>query len=188
MFSGDIEEILFDSDAIQRRVAEMARRISEDYAGKPVIAVGILKGAFIFLSDLARSLRCLASFDFMGVSSYGASTSSSGVVRITKDLEESIEGRHVLIVEDVVDTGLTLRYLCEALKARKPASLKVCCLLDKPSRRKVPVTLDYVGFEIPDAFVVGYGLDYNEKYRQLPFICVLKPEVYSPTGGKAGVE
>jgi len=176
--ANDILEVLLDESIIAKRVRELGRRISEDYADKHVVCVGILKGAFMFLSDLMRSLDCDASLDFMAVSSYGWSTKSSGVVRIVKDLDESIEGKHVLIVEDVVDTGLTLNYLVEVLKARNPASLKVCALLDKPSRRKVSVSCDYVGFTIPDAFVVGYGLDFAERYRQLPFICVLKPCVY----------
>ncbi|MCR4397939.1 MAG: hypoxanthine phosphoribosyltransferase [Firmicutes bacterium] len=180
-----MREVLVDAESIGRRVRELGARISKDYEGKEIVAVGILKGAVIFLSDLARSLDCRVKFDFMGVSSYGTSTRTSGVVRITKDLDESVEGRHVLIVEDIVDTGLTLNYLKEVLKARNPASLRVCSLLDKPSRRKVPVTIDYVGFEIPDAFVVGYGLDFNGLYRHFPFICVLKDEAYRSNGGNS---
>ncbi|MGE5542168.1 MAG: hypoxanthine phosphoribosyltransferase, partial [Bacillota bacterium] len=183
--SGDIQEILLDAGAIQQRVKELGAAITADYAGKEIVAVGILKGAVVFLSDLVRSLDCKARFDFMAVSSYGASTHTSGVVRITKDLDDSIEGKHVLVIEDVVDTGLTLNYLREVLKARNPASLRICSLLDKPSRRKVPVKIDYTGFEIPDLFVVGYGLDFNGLYRHLPFICVLKPEAYQPNGGNS---
>lgn len=186
MLAENIQEVLIDQKALSRRIEEMGRRLSEDYRGKDVVAVGILKGAVVFLADLVRSMDCRVRFDFMAVSSYGASTSTSGVVKITKDLDESIEGKHVLIVEDVVDTGLTLKYLKEVLKARKPASLRVCSLLDKPSRRRVQVSIDYTGFEIPDAFVVGYGLDFNGLYRHLPFICVLKPEAYKNGGDSGG--
>lgn len=174
----DIGEILITSEMLKERIKAMGEEISRDYQGKEPCLVGILKGAFMFLGDLAKEISIPASFDFMAVSSYGVDTKSSGVVRILKDLDQSIQGKHVLIVEDIVDTGLTLSYLYDNLKKRHPASLKVCTLLDKPSRRKVPVQLDYRGFEIPDAFVIGYGLDYGEKYRNLPFIGVLKPEVY----------
>ncbi|MCL5038216.1 MAG: hypoxanthine phosphoribosyltransferase [Firmicutes bacterium] len=156
----DIKEILVTEEMLGERIRAMGTEISRDYQGKDICLIGILKGAFIFLGDLAREISIPTAFDFMAVSSYGAATRSSGVVRILKDLEESIQGKHVLIVEDIVDTGLTLSYLYDNLKNRNPASLKVCTLLDKPSRRKVPVQLDYRGFEIPDAFVVGYGLDY----------------------------
>lgn len=175
----DIERILITEEQIRNRVRELGEQISRDYEGRFPVVVGILKGAIMFLADLAREMTIPAAFDFMAVSSYGASTRTSGIQRILKDLDESIEGRHVLLVEDIVDTGLTLAYLEEYLKARNPASLKICVLLDKPSRRVKEVAIAYRGFEIPDEFVVGYGLDYAEKYRNLPFISVLKPEVYN---------
>ena len=140
--------------------------------------IGILKGAVIFMSDLSKEISLPLAMDFMAVSSYGASTRSSGVVRILKDLDTEIEGKDILIVEDIVDTGLTLHYLCKNLQSRKPNSIKICCCLDKPARRKVPVDIDYVGFEIPDEYVVGYGLDYAERYRNLPYISILDPEIY----------
>lgn len=174
----EAQRILITQQEIEAKVSEMGARISKDYAGSELLVVGILKGAAIFMSDLVRAISIPVAFDFMAVSSYGASTESSGIVRIIKDLEQSIEGRHVLIVEDVVDTGLTLSYLVENLKSRNPASLKLCSLLDKPSRRKVPVKAEYLGFEIPDEFAVGYGLDYSERFRNLPYVAVLKPEVY----------
>ncbi len=183
VFGEDMKEILFDAGAIQKRIGQLAAEISADYSREELVLVGILKGAVVFMSDLARRLSCRVKFDFIAVSSYGSSASTSGVVRITKDLDDNIEGKNVLIVEDIIDTGLTLDYLVEVLYARKPASLRVCCLLDKPSRRKVPVVVDYVGFEVPEEFVVGYGLDYNELYRQLPSICALKPEIYTRDGG-----
>ncbi|HEX3032484.1 MAG TPA: hypoxanthine phosphoribosyltransferase [Bacillota bacterium] len=174
----EAQKILITQQEIAAKVSELGARISADYAGSELLVVGILKGAAIFMSDLVRTISIPVAFDFMAVSSYGASTESSGVVRIIKDLEQSIEGRHVLIVEDVVDTGLTLNYLVDNLKSRNPASLKLCSLLDKPSRRKVEVKAEYLGFSIPDEFVVGYGLDYSEKFRNLPYVAVLKPEVY----------
>ncbi|MFZ3172879.1 MAG: hypoxanthine phosphoribosyltransferase [Carboxydocellales bacterium] len=174
----EAERIMFSQEAIAAKVRELGTEISRDYKGEEILVVGILKGAAIFMSDLVRSIAYPVAFDFMAVSSYGVSTESSGVVRIIKDLDRSIEGKHVLIVEDVVDTGLTLNYLVENLKSRNPASLKLCSLLDKPSRRKVKVKADYLGFEIPDEFVVGYGLDYAEHFRNLPYIAVLKKEVY----------
>jgi len=174
----DVERILLSAVDIRAKVAELGRKISEDYQGKELIVVGILKGAAIFCSDLLREITVPVSLDFMAVSSYGASTKSTGVMRILKDLDESIQGKHVLLVEDIVDTGLTLNYLREYLEGRNPASLKVCVLLDKPSRRKTEVAVEYRGFEIPDEFVVGYGLDYAEKYRNLPYISVLKPSIY----------
>lgn len=167
---------ILTEDQIKARVCELGNEITKDYRNTPFVAIGILKGAFLFLGDLAKHIDTEMSFDFMATSSYGRGTSSSGEVRIIKDLDESIEGRHVLVVEDIVDTGLTLNYLLEMLRKRGPASLKVCCLLDKPSRRKVPVRLDYVGFEIPDVFVVGYGLDCAEIYRNLPYIASIKTE------------
>lgn len=174
----DLTSVLLTEDEIHRKVAEMGRQIATDYEGKNPMLVGILKGAVLFASDLFRAMSCPASIDFMAVSSYGASTKSSGVMRILKDLDQGVEGQHVLLVEDIVDTGLTLRYLREYLEGRGPASLKVAVFLDKPSRRQVPVQVDYCGFEIPDEFVVGYGLDFAERYRNLPYIGVLKPEMY----------
>jgi hypoxanthine phosphoribosyltransferase len=180
MLKDDVGEILITEEELQARVAELGKAISADYQGKDLLAVCILRGAAIFLSDLIRQITVPHEMDFMAVSSYGGTrTESSGVVRILMDLKTSIEGRDVLIVEDIVDTGLTLSYIIANLKTRRPASLRVCVLLNKYERRKVPVPLDYVGFDIPDKFVVGYGLDYDEKYRNLPFIGVLKPELYS---------
>jgi len=174
----DIQEILFTAEQLAARVKAMGAAISADYAGKTITMVGVLRGAVIFMSDLVRAIDIPAVMDFMAVSSYGMSTASSGVVRILKDLDEEVEGKHIIIAEDIVDTGLTLNYLLENIRTRNPASVKVCALLNKPSRRKVEVPLEYVGFEIPDQFVVGYGLDYAGHYRNLPFIGVLKPEVY----------
>lgn len=175
----DLDRILVSSWEIQARVIELGRTISEDYAGTgQLLTVGILKGSTIFMADLVRAITVPVSFDFMAVASYGQSSSSSGVVRILKDLDQTLEGRDVLLIEDIVDTGLTLNYLLETLRTRNPASLRVCVLLDKPDRRKVEVSVDYLGFEIPDEFVVGYGLDYNQLYRNLVDVWVLKPEVY----------
>ena len=174
----DIDEILVPEAALQARIRELGRAISSDYEGKEPLLVGILIGAFVFLSDLLRSVSIPCQVDFMATSSYGPKTESSGIVRILKDLDQSLEGRHVIIVDDIIDTGLTMDYLLETLRARYPASLRVCALLDKVPRRRREVRIDYRGFEIPDKFVVGYGLDYSGRYRNLPFICVLKPEVY----------
>jgi hypoxanthine phosphoribosyltransferase len=174
----EAERIMFSQEAIAAKVCELGTEISLDYKGEEILVVGILKGAMIFLADLVRYIRVPASFDFIAVTSYGASSESSGAVRILKDLDRSIQGRHVLIVEDIIDSGLTLNYLVENLKSREPASLKICTMLDKPSRRKAPVQINYNGFPIPDEFVVGYGLDYNEHYRNLPYIMVLNPAVY----------
>lgn len=175
----EIKEILIDQEQLQQRIQELGAEISRDYQGKELHLICVLKGAVLFLADLARNLTVPVSFDFMAVSSYGASTETSGVVRILKDLEESIEGKDVLIVEDIIDSGLTLHYLYQNLHSRKPASLEICTLLDKPDRRRVDVPVKYCGFSIPDRFVVGYGLDFAEKYRNLPYIGVLKDEVYS---------
>lgn len=173
----DIKEILISEEEIKAKLKELGKRITEDYKGVDnVLLVGVLKGAVLFIADLIRHIDLPLEIDFMAVSSYGASTESSGVVRILKDLEQTIQGKNILIVEDIIDSGLTLSYLYNLLKSRKPADIKICTLLDKPSRRKIDIKVDYVGFEIPDYFVVGYGLDYNEKYRNLPFIGVLKPE------------
>ncbi|MDN5331863.1 MAG: hypoxanthine phosphoribosyltransferase [Tepidanaerobacteraceae bacterium] len=173
----DIKEILITEEEIKNKLKELGEKITEDYRDKKdVLLVGVLKGAVLFIADLIRHINLPVQVDFMAVSSYGASTESSGVVRILKDLDENIEGKNILIVEDIIDSGLTLSYLYNILKSRKPASIKICALLDKPSRRKVNIKVDYLGFEIPDHFVVGYGLDYNEKYRNLPFIGILKDE------------
>jgi len=182
----DIDEVLIPEEVLQARIRELGRTISNDYNGKEPLLVGILTGAVPFVSDLLRQISISCQLDFMATSSYGARTESSGIVRILKDLEQSIEGRHVIIVDDIIDTGLTMDYLLETLKARYPASLKVCALLDKVPRRLRHVPIDYRGFEIPDKFVVGYGLDYGGRYRNLPFICVLKPEIYGQELGLDG--
>ena len=176
--NGDIDRVLFTEEAIQGRVRELGKQISADYEGKDLVLVGILRGATVFLADLSRNLSIPVSIDFVAISSYGTGAVSSGVVRILKDLEEAVESRHVLLVEDIVDSGLTLQYLMDNLRSRNVASLRVCTLLDKPSRRQVPVELDYVGFQVPDEFLVGYGLDYSQRYRNLPYIAVLKRDIY----------
>lgn len=173
----DIAEVLVAERAIQAKVAELGRCISKDYEGEELLLIGLLRGAIVFLSDLMRAIDIPVQLDFIGISSYGAST-ESGAVRLVMDLETDIAGRHVLIVEDIVDTGKTLSYLMGNLQARQPASLRLCALLDKPDRRQVPIAVDYVGFEIPDKFVVGYGLDFAEGYRNLPFVGVLKEHLY----------
>ncbi|WP_324715647.1 hypoxanthine phosphoribosyltransferase [Carboxydochorda subterranea] len=173
---GDIESVLLEEARIRQRVQELGHQISHEYKDLDPLFVGILKGAVLFLSDLLRAVSIPSTVDFMAISSYGAGTKSSGVVRILKDLDHPIADRHVIIVEDIVDTGLTLRYLLDNLQSRKPASLRVCVLLDKSEQRQLPVHLDYVGFSIPNRFVVGYGLDYAEHYRNLPFIGILSPE------------
>ncbi len=175
----DLKEIILNEEEISQIVQELGEKISKDYEGKEIIVIGILKGAILFLSDLVRYIKVPVTFDFMAVSSYGDSVNSSGAVRFLKDLDTSIENKHVLIVEDIVDTGLTFNYLLDNLRSRKPASLKTCTLLDKPSRRKIDVQVDYKGKEVPDEFLVGYGLDYAEKYRNLPYIAILKPEIYN---------
>ncbi len=173
-------KVLFDEKRSRDRIRQMGRQISEDYRGEELLVVGILKGAFIFMADLVREIDLPVQLDFLDVSSYGVSTVSSGEVRIMKDLDDSIEGKHVLIVEDIIDTGITLSHICEILVTRNPASLKVCCLLDKPSRRQVStVRPDYVGFSIDDHFVVGWGLDYAQQYRHLPVIGILDQSVYT---------
>jgi hypoxanthine phosphoribosyltransferase len=175
----DVKEVLITSDQIEAKVREIGARITEDYRGEKPLLVGVLRGAVVIMSDLMRNIDLQCELDFMDISSYGSGTSSSGVVRILKDLEEDITDRHVLIVEDIIDTGLTLSYLMRSLQARKPASLEVCALLSKPSRRRAKLDVRYLGFEVPDEFVVGYGLDYAGAYRNLPDICVLKPEVFA---------
>ena len=178
MLEQDIQEILFSEEQLKTRVAEIAREIERDYQGKEVMLISVLRGSFIFMADLCRAIDLPCTLDFMSVSSYGSGTTSSGQVQITKDLSEDITGRHIIVVEDILDSGNTLSYLLEILKARKPASIRLCTLLDKPDRRVKPVEVHYSGFTIPDAFVVGYGLDYAEKYRNLPYIGILKPQVY----------
>jgi hypoxanthine phosphoribosyltransferase len=168
-----IGEILVQPDDLRRKVADLGAAISNDYADRDLLLVGVLKGAVFFLSDLMRSITVPCEVDFMAVASYGSATDSSGVVRILKDLDASIEGRHVLIVEDIVDSGLTLQYLLRNLRARGPASVEVCALLTKPERRKIELEARYVGFEIPDRFAIGYGLDHAERYRNLPFVAAL---------------
>ncbi len=177
----DIAEILVDEEALAAKVRELGARIADDYRGRDLVLVSILKGALPFLADLMRQTQIPLALDFLEVSSYGASTQSSGVVRILKDLANPIEGRDVVVVEDILDTGHTLAHVIEHLRSQHPASVRLCTLLDKPARRVVPIQIDYRGFEIPDKFVVGYGLDYAERYRNLPFIGVLKPEVYRST-------
>jgi len=174
-----IEEVLLSGEAIQRRIAELGAQISEDYAGRDVLLVAVLKGAFVLMADLARHIDLPMEFDFMAVSSYGAATKTSGVVRILKDLDHEVAGRHVLLIEDIVDSGLTLKYLLRMLSTRKPESLEVCALLWKTGVQQVDLDIRYVGFEIPAVFVVGYGLDYQEQFRNLPYVGTLKPEVYA---------
>ena len=171
-----IGETLVSSEDLQRRVAELGAEISKDYEGRDLVLVGVLKGAVLFLADLMRSIDVPCEIDFMAVSSYGSQTDSSGVVRILKDLDSSIEGRHALIVEDIIDSGLTLQYLLRNLKARNPASLEACALLTKPERRRVELPIRYVGFEIPNRFVIGYGLDYAQRYRNLSYVAVLNQQ------------
>lgn len=175
----DVEGVLIGEDELARRVTEIAGEIDSDYAGAEVLLVGVLKGAFVLLSDLVRHLTVPSEVDFIAVSSYGSSTRSSGVVRILKDLDRDVAGRHVLLVEDILDSGLTLRYLVRSLAARKPASLRVLTLLTKPDPSRPDVPVSYEGFAIPDVFVVGYGLDYAERYRGLPYVGVLRPGVYA---------
>lgn len=175
----DLESILYTDEQIALRVKELGAQISADYEGKSIVLVGVLNGAVLFLSDLARAITVPVALDMVAISSYGSYSSTSGVVRIMKDLDQSIESQHVLIVEDIVDTGLTLNYLVDYMRARNPASVKVVAMLSKPSRHKVKVHVDYLGFTVPDEFVVGYGLDYAQRYRNLPCIGVLKPEIYA---------
>lgn len=180
MIDPDVEEILLSSEQVQARVAELGAQLAVDYARRDPVLVSVLKGSIIFLADLVRAMPIPLSIDLMEVSSYGASTESSGQVRILKDLSTSIEGREVVVVEDIIDTGLTLNYLLRYLHDKGPASIKICCLLDKPARRLAEIEIDYRGFTIPDRFVIGYGLDYGERYRNLPYIGVLRPSVYGP--------
>ena len=174
----DIQEVLIAREEIESKTATLAKQITEDYRGKDLLLVGVLKGAFVFMADLAREIELPLEFDFMAVSSYGAATKSSGVVRILKDLDHEVTGRNVLLVEDIIDSGLTISYLIRYLEARRPASLEICSLFWKRGEQAVPLEIKYPGFEIPPVFVVGYGLDFAEKYRNLPYIGVLKPEAY----------
>lgn len=178
MMEQDMQEILFTQEQLAARVQALAEQIRADYADKSPLVVGVLRGCFVFMADLVRHLDLPLTLDFMSVSSYGAGTESSGLVNIRLDLHEDIAGRDVLLVEDILDSGNTLSKLVATLRQRDPASLKLCVLLDKPDRRTQPIQADYVGFTVPDAFLVGYGLDYDQKYRQLPYIGVLKPSVY----------
>jgi len=175
----DIERILFTEEELKTRVKELGAQITKDYQGKNLVVASVLRGSYIFMADLTRAIDLPISVDFMAVSSYGSGTVSSGQVEIKKDLSDSIEGKDLLIVEDILDSGNTLYYLMDVLRVRKPASIKICTLMDKPDRRTQPITAEYIGFTIPDAFVVGYGLDYDEKYRNLPYVGILKPSVYS---------
>lgn len=175
----DVKDVLFDEETLAKKVKELGQQIASDYHGEDLLVVGILKGANVFMGDLIRKIDLPIQIDFMAVSSYGHSTESSGVVKINKDLDCEIEDRNVLIVEDIVDSGLTLKYLAENLTSRGPKSLKICALLDKPERRKTNIKIDYKGFDIPDVFIVGYGIDFAEKYRNLPYIASLKEEVYT---------
>ena len=174
----DIKEVLFTEKQIREKVKEMGRKISEEYKGKELVLIGVLKGSVPFMAELLKEITIPCYMDFMAVSSYGASTTSSGVVRILKDLDFEIEGKDILIVEDIIDTGITLRYLIEYLKGRKPNSVEIACLLNKQERRKVEIDVKYLGYDVPDYFLVGYGLDYAEKYRNLPYVGILKEEVY----------
>lgn len=174
----DIKEVLFTEKQLREKEKELGKKISEDYRGKDLILVGILKGSVPFMADLLKEIDIPCTMDFMAVSSYGSSTKTSGVVRILKDLDFEIEGKDVLIVEDIIDSGVTLSYLIDCLKGRKPSSIQIACLLNKPDRRKKVLDVKYIGFRVPDYFLVGYGLDYSEKYRNLPYIGVLKEEVY----------
>ncbi len=177
-----VGEVLIDEERLQARIHELGAELSADYAGRELLLVGVLKGAVFFMADLMRSLTVPCEIDFMAISSYGASTDTSGVVRILKDLDINIEGRHVLVVEDIIDSGLTLSYLLRNLESREPATLEICALLTKPSRREIDVPVRYVGFEIPNKFVIGYGLDYAERYRNLPYVGVLHADLMPEEG------
>ena len=174
----DIARIMYTEQEIKDRVQALGKMITRDYQGKAPVLASVLRGSYIFMADLSRAIELPVSIDFMAVSSYGSGTVSSGQVEIKKDLSDSIEGKDLIVVEDILDSGNTLYYLMDVLKVRKPASIRICTLLDKPGRRQKPIRADYVGFVIPDAFIVGYGLDYDEKYRNLPYIGLLKPEIY----------
>jgi len=179
MLEDDIKEVLFTEDQLRAKVSELGERLTSDYMDKNPLIVGVLKGSFVFMADLMRSIKTYCNIDFMAVSSYGNGTTSTGVVKITKDLSYNTEGRDIIIIEDILDSGVTLSYLKKYIANRKPASISICALLDKPSRRKADINPDYCGFLCPDEFIVGYGLDYAERYRNLPYIGVLKPEIYA---------
>lgn len=180
MLEQDIESVLVTEEELRQTAQRLGQKITQDYAGKEILVIGVLRGAALFMADLIRYIDCYLEIDFMDVSSYGEATVSTGEVKILKDLDSSVEGRHILIVEDIIDTGRTLDYLINLFEMRQAASIKICSLLDKPSRRvKSDVHVDYVGVEVPDEFVVGYGLDFKQNYRNLPYIGVLKPEIYS---------
>ncbi|WP_373899553.1 hypoxanthine phosphoribosyltransferase [Haloimpatiens sp. FM7315] len=174
----DVEKILYTEEKLEDKIRELGRQISEDYQGKEIILIGILKGSVIFMSELAKNIKVPCNLDFMDVSSYGNSSETSGVVKILKDLDFEIKGKDILIVEDIIDTGVTLKYLTKYLKSRNPNSLEIVCMLNKPDRRKAEINVKYIGYEVPDFFLVGYGLDYAEKYRNLPYIGILKEEIY----------
>jgi hypoxanthine phosphoribosyltransferase len=175
----DMESVLLSEEQIAARIRELGAQLSRDYEGKDPVFVGVLKGCFVFMADLMRSVDIQCTMDFMAVSSYGSGTTTTGAVKINKDLSQDIAGRHVIIVEDILDSGVTLSYLTKYLSGREPASIRIVTLLDKPARRRADIKADYAGFEVPDAFVVGYGLDYDEAYRNVPFIGILKPEIYT---------
>ena len=176
--NNDIKEVLYNEDELRDRVRQMGAKISNDYSGKELILIGVLKGSVIFMADLLKEITIPCKMDFMAVSSYGNSTETSGVVRILKDLDFEIQGKDILIVEDIIDSGVTLKYLMKYLAGRKPNSLEIVCLLNKPDRRKVDIDVKYLGYDVPDHFLVGYGLDYAEKYRNLPYVGILKEEIY----------
>ncbi len=178
MMMQDIQTVLFSEEEIAEKVTKIGAQITEDFADKNPLVISVLRGSFIFMADLVRAIKVPCEVDFMSVSSYGSGTVSSGEVKINKDLENSIEGRHIIVVEDILDSGRTLSYLMKILKSRGAASISLCTFLDKPDRRVVPVEVNYRGFEVPDEFIVGYGLDYDQRYRNLPFVGVLKPAVY----------
>ena len=176
--NNDIKEVLFSEDKLRDKIRQMGAKISNDYSGKELILIGVLKGSVVFMSDLIKEITIPCKMDFMAVSSYGNSTETSGVVRILKDLDFDIQGKDVLIVEDIIDSGVTLKYLMKYLSARKPSSLEIICLLNKPERRKVDIDVKYLGYNVPDYFLVGFGLDFAEKYRNLPYVGILKEEIY----------
>ncbi len=179
MLEKDIDRVFFSGEELQARVRELGEQITHDYEGKSPLFVGVLKGSFVFMADLMRAVDCYCDIDFMAVSSYGSGTTTTGAVKINKDLTYNVEGRDIILIEDILDSGVTLSYLKKYIEARKPSSVRICTLLDKPARRKADIDADYVGFECPDAFIVGYGLDYAERYRNLPYIGVLKSEIYA---------
>ncbi len=179
MLEKDIDRVFFSGEELQQKVREIGAQITRDYEGRDPLFVGVLKGSFVFMADLMRAVDLYCDIDFMAVSSYGSGTTTTGAVKINKDLSYSVEGRHIILIEDILDSGVTLSYLKKYIEARKPASVRICTLLDKPARRRADIHADYVGFECPDAFIVGYGLDYAERYRNLPYIGVLKSEIYA---------